>query len=181
MADASIHAHRRLGAIGTRLQHAAGVASAAAGVTAAVRDSEAGLLVSAAWVHDIGYATELVDTGFHPLDGARYLRALGAPARLCCLVANHTHAWVEAEARGLADTLADEFPAEDSPVADALTFADLTTSPTGSPVAVDERLAEILQRYERGHVVHKSICRAAPELIATVHRVEARLAGAQPK
>ena len=31
-------------------------------------------LVAAAWLHDIGYAPELVDTGFHPLDGARYLR-----------------------------------------------------------------------------------------------------------
>ena len=146
-----------------------------------MRESEAGLLVSAAWVHDIGYAAEIVDTGFHPLDGARYLRALGAPRRLCCLVANHTHAWVEADARGLADTLAVEFPVEHSAVADALTFADLTTGPSGSPVSVEERIAEILERYEPGHVVHKSIRQAAPDLIATVRRVEARLAAAQPR
>ena len=34
-------------------------------------------LVAAAWLHDIGYAPELVETGFHPLDGARYLRRDG--------------------------------------------------------------------------------------------------------
>ena len=27
-------------------------------------------LVAAAWLHDIGYAPGLVQTGFHPLDGA---------------------------------------------------------------------------------------------------------------
>ena len=34
-------------------------------------------LVAAAWLHDIGYAPDLVETGFHPLDGARYLRRWG--------------------------------------------------------------------------------------------------------
>ena len=33
-----------------------------------------GVLVAAAWLHDIGYAPGVKDTGFHPLDGARYLR-----------------------------------------------------------------------------------------------------------
>ena len=37
-------------------------------------------LVAAAWLHDIGYAPELVVTGFHPLDGARYLRREGVDA-----------------------------------------------------------------------------------------------------
>jgi hypothetical protein len=34
-------------------------------------------LVAAAWLHDIGYAPGLAETGFHPLDGARYLRRQG--------------------------------------------------------------------------------------------------------
>ena len=41
------------------------------------------LLVAAAWLHDIGYAPDLVDTGFHPLDGARFLSDLPRPA-ICC-------------------------------------------------------------------------------------------------
>lgn len=44
-------------------------------------ENDRDLLVAAAWLHDIGYAPELRDTGFHPLDGARHLEALGAPAR----------------------------------------------------------------------------------------------------
>jgi hypothetical protein len=40
------------------------------------------VLVAAAWVHDIGYAPELLATGFHPLDGARYLTGLGVPERV---------------------------------------------------------------------------------------------------
>lgn len=171
-----------LGSGGPRWDHVVGVAAAALDATEAVRKDETGLLVAAAWLHDIGYASEIADTGFHPLDGARYLRLVGAPVRLCCLVANHTHAWVEAAARGLADVLAEEFPAEDSAVADTLTFADLTTGPEGTPATVEERIAEIFERYEPGHVVHQSIRRAAPDLIATVRRVEARLAAAtQPK
>lgn len=145
-------------------------------------EEDADLVLTAAWLHDIGYATGLAETGFHPLDGARYARSLGAPERVCCLIANHTHAWIEAGVRGLADTLASEFPAERSTVADALTFADMTTGPGGDPVTVEERLVEILERYPPGHVVHESIRRAAPDLVATVRRVEDRLAAAaQPR
>jgi len=44
------------------------------------------LLVAAALLHDIGYAPDLVDTGFHPIDGARYLLNTDAPTRLVNLV-----------------------------------------------------------------------------------------------
>ena len=37
------------------------------------------VLVAAPWLHDIGYAVEVTDTGFHPLDGACYLASPGAP------------------------------------------------------------------------------------------------------
>ena len=70
------------------------------------------LLVAAAYLHDIGYAPELEDTGFHPLDGARWLRAHGHE-RLAGLVAHHSGA-VRGGARGLADALA-EFPDEPQP------------------------------------------------------------------
>ena len=29
-------------------------------------------LVATAWLHDMGHAPDLVQTGFHPLDGARF-------------------------------------------------------------------------------------------------------------
>lgn len=178
--SAEARATALLGSGSARLRHVAGVATTAARLRG-VSASDAELLVSAAWLHDVGYAQDVVQTGFHPLDGARYLRSSGAPDRLCRLVANHTGAWVEAESRSLAAVLAAEFPAEDSAIADALTFADLTTRPDGGRVEVEDRIEEVLHRYEPGHVVHESIRRAAPDLIATVRRIEARLAALQPK
>lgn len=176
VADAQRRAGQLLGHGTARWDHSAAVATTAAEMARTVRHDEAEVLVAAAWLHDIGYAAELVDTGFHSLDGARHLRAVGVSERLCRLVANHTAAWVEAEARGLAEPLAAEFPAEQSPLADALTYADLMTGPAGQPLSVDQRIAEILDRYDADHVVHWSIRRATPELLATVRRVEERLA-----
>lgn len=178
VAYAERRAAQILGVGAVRWEHSAGVAKTAASLARTFDGEDAETLVAAAWLHDIGYAFDLVDTGFHPLDGARYLRTLEFPDRLCRLVANHTSAWTEAEARGLGETLASEFPAEDSIVADVLTFADLTTGPTGRPVTVQARIEEVLGRYDAGHVVHQSIRRAAPDLVATVRRVEAHLAGA---
>lgn len=40
------------------------------------------------------------------------------------------------------------WPREESAVADALWMADMTTGPRGEGLAYDDRLAEILSRYE---------------------------------
>lgn len=67
---------------------------------------DAGVLESAAVLHDIGYAPPLVDTGFHRLDRARYLRDTHeADESVVRLVANPTYALLEAEVRGLRDEL----------------------------------------------------------------------------
>lgn len=50
-------------------------------------------LIAAAWLHDVGYAPSLAVTGFHPLHGARYVRALGHE-RIAGLVAHHSGAHV---------------------------------------------------------------------------------------
>lgn len=55
---------------------------------------------AAAWLHDIGYAREASVLGFHPLDGARWLRDQGWPDQVTQLVAWHTHAEKEAELLG---------------------------------------------------------------------------------
>jgi putative nucleotidyltransferase with HDIG domain len=59
-------------------------------VRATVPVADAELLVSAALLHDIGYARALRQTGFHPTDGANFLVMLGAPYRLAALVAHHS-------------------------------------------------------------------------------------------
>jgi hypothetical protein len=158
-----------------RWMHVRGVAARASALGA--RDpSNAALLIAAAWLHDIGYAPPLVDTGFHPIDGARHLRRVEADERLVNLVANHSCAPVEARLRGLAPVLAGEFPRDNSLPHDELCFCDQTTGPDGAMIDVTERLAEIRQRYEDGHVVRRFVDLAEHELIAIVRRVEATYA-----
>ncbi len=159
-----------------RWSHVQGVAARARSLEAAFgADKE--LLEAAAWLHDIGYLPELARTGFHGLDGARYLRDVQhADPMLSRLVAHHSCAIVEAEERGLADVLCREFAAPPQPLADALTCCDMTTSPDGEPMNVDRRLAEIRYRYGSGHVVSRSIRRATPMILQAVGEVHARAA-----
>jgi hypothetical protein len=115
-------------------------------------------------------------TGFHPLDGARYLRDChGAGLPLCNLVAYHTAAIVEAEERGLDTELAREFSPERASIADALTYCDMLTGPDGRPLTINERLLEILARYGERHLVGRSIRRATPLLVAAVEATAARV------
>ena len=139
--------------------------------------ADADLIGAAAWLHDIGYLPELVDTGLHGLDGARYLRdAQHAEPMLCSLVAHHSCAVIEAEERGLTHVLTREFALPPQPLADALTFCDMTTSPDGKHVHVNHRLAEIHDRYGTGHLVSRSIRRATPLILEAVGQVNARAA-----
>ncbi|SOE65787.1 metal dependent phosphohydrolase [Streptomyces sp. OV198] len=161
--------------LGNRWLHTQAVAERAREAAQAVSEGERDLLVAAAWLHDIGYAPELRETGFHPLDGARYLESLGAPARVVRLVAHHSGAVYEAEQRGLAGELA-EYQREDSPLLDALIYADMTTGPAGQSFDFDRRIDEILVRYEPGSEVHTAISKARPYLGAAVARTRERLA-----
>jgi hypothetical protein len=152
------------GPLPRRWAHTQGVAAQAQKI-APLLGRDADVVEAAAWVHDIGYAPDLVSTGFHPLDGARYLRdAWRASPQLCGLVANHTGALIEAEERGLAEQLATEFPAPNSLLSDALTFCDLTTGPDGRSLSVEQRLAEITARYGPDHIVSRSIARSSDQL-----------------
>jgi HD domain len=135
------------------------------------------LLVAAAFLHDIGYAPDLAHLDFHPLDGARYLQKLEAPDRLCALVAHHSCAWREAELRGLSGDLA-EWTDEETPLRDALWWADMTTSPNGETVSFERRIAEIQERYGPDDLVTFFIRQARPELQAAVERTEERLRAA---
>lgn len=82
-----------------RWAHTNGVGRKAESIAFLAGDA-AETLVCAAWLHDIGYSPDLVVTGFHPLDGARYLRdTCHADALVCQLVAHHT-GLVEAGNRG---------------------------------------------------------------------------------
>lgn len=158
-----------------RWTHSQGVAERAQSLASILGD-DAELLCAAAILHDIGYSPSLVMTGFHPLDGARYLRDSSAvDERLVRLVANHSCALLEADERGLREELEAEFPILDNAgLVDALAYCDMTTTPDGTPTTVDARLTEIRTRYDRDSIVGRFIRRADEDLRAAVARVEAR-------
>lgn len=158
-----------------RWAHTQGVA-AQAETLAPILGDDADLLTAAAWLHDIGYSPTLVTTGFHPLDGARYLRDTHhADSRLCRLVAHHSCALIEAEERGLAHELTAEFTYERDDLIQALTYCDMTTGPHGERLTTEARLADILIRYGEDHPVTRFVHRATPTLTAAVQATGRRL------
>jgi hypothetical protein len=115
-------------------------------------------------------------TGFHPLDGARYLRdEENADPILCNLVAHHTCAHIEAEERSLDRELSQEFQLEEEFLVEALTYCDITTTPDGGETTPEERIREIRSRYGPDHLVTRSISRAEPTLLAAASAVRDRL------
>jgi hypothetical protein len=163
-----------LAGLGDRWSHVQAVAAQAHRVSAALAPEDRPYLIAGAWLDDIGYAPPLNRLGFHPVDGARYVRQQGQE-RLASLVAYHSGARFEAEERGLVKELT-EFEPEDGPLLDALTYADMTTGPAGQRVALEERIAEILERYPPHDPVHRAITRSHPMLRQAVDRTLARLA-----
>jgi putative nucleotidyltransferase with HDIG domain len=135
---------------------------------------DAELLAAAAWLHDIGYAPDLVKTGMHQFDGARYLRDVaGADPQICSLVAHHTCACIEAGNRGMQAEFEAEFPPVAGLLADALTYCDMTTTPDGELTDAKDRLAEILDRYGHGTLVFDTMTEASPFIFEAVGRISA--------
>ncbi|HEY7815711.1 MAG TPA: HD domain-containing protein, partial [Nakamurella sp.] len=89
-----------------RWLHTQGVAQRAGEVAVTVPEADRPRLISAAWLHDIGYSPAIRQTGFHPLDGALYLREQGWAPRLVALVAHHSGARFVPVERGFADMMA---------------------------------------------------------------------------
>ncbi|BBX30468.1 HD domain-containing protein [Mycolicibacterium alvei] len=162
-------------AVPRRWSHTIGVATTAAELAKVLAPESADEIVCAAWLHDIGYAPCLIDTRFHPIDGAAYLAAYvgmsgGIPAEVVGLVAHHTGAAFEAQERGLQHLLAEYAVPEAAKLA-ILSCADLCTGPDGSSVNPGDRLIEVLTRYPADHPVHRAITKSAPLLVAHARRV----------
>ncbi len=171
---AASEAARLIGPLEPRWSHVRGVVAQADRVAPILVESERPWLLAAAYLHDVGYAPELVTTGFHAIDGALWLRSHRCE-RLAGLVAHHSGARFEASVRGLVVAIG-RFDREQSPTADALTYCDLITSPTGARVSVGQRLADIEERYGDRHAVSIAIRQAMPSLLDAVGRTELRLA-----
>lgn len=157
-------------ALPRRWSHTVAVAATAARLADALAPDGVDEIVCAAWLHDIGYAPALIDTGFHPLDGAAYLAAAAAggpdiPAEVVALVAHHTGAVFEARERGLQDALAG-YPIPDETKLAIVSCADLCSGPGGAAVDPADRISEVLTRYPAEHPVHRAITKSAPILVA---------------
>lgn len=148
-----------------RRRHSVAVGRKAAFASELVEASVRADLVSAATLHDIGYGH--VDTGFHPLDGARYLRSIGFSPSVCHLVIHHSASSLQADERGLDRSIFDEFAVDVDPGAAhaVLWWADMTTGPRGEDVTVEDRLAEICERYGPDELVTRFIGRAREVLL----------------
>jgi len=129
------------------------------------------LAVRAAWLHDIGYAADLVEVGFHPLDGARALRRLGWPDDVVGLVAHHSAAVIEARMRGLTTEFRSEFEDVESVDRDVLWVADATTGPDGQLMTVADRVSDVIARYGAGSLVGQCMREAPSHLDAAVNRL----------
>jgi putative nucleotidyltransferase with HDIG domain len=153
-----------------RWLHVQGVAREASRLAARL-DIEGDSVISAAWLHDIGYSGAVERTGCHQLDGARYLRTIGWPDDVCALVAYHTCARVEVERRGLLEALTSEFVDRSGAARDVLWAADATTGPNGEVFSFAQRIEEVLRRYGADHLVSHSLLTIRPDLQAAIARV----------
>ncbi|MBI4897605.1 MAG: HD domain-containing protein [Actinobacteria bacterium] len=159
-----------------RWRHTMAVGERARELAWLVDERDHNALISAAYLHDIGYSPTIRDTGFHPIDGASFLRKQGKN-RLAGLVAHHSFARIEAELRGLSEQL-DQFDDEQSPVSAVLAYCDLTTGEGGARVTLKQRLNAISKRHTNESPVLDSIAdleAQATPLIASVERQIGRL------
>jgi hypothetical protein len=139
---------------------------------------ELDVLLAAGYLHDVGYAPDLAQLGFHPLDGARFVRDAGRErlAGAGCSPPCVGRGGRGARLRGRAGA---RFPAEASIVARALTYCDLTTGPDGEKVGVSARLVELGERRGEDDPTVRAVRREAARLSAVVDEMESLLAAAR--
>jgi putative nucleotidyltransferase with HDIG domain len=151
-----------------RWAHVQNVA-ARAGRLASYLGEDSEILHVSAWLHDVGYAPPLAVSGFHPLDGAYYLRTVNVPDRVVDLVALHSSAAAEASALGLDGEMAG-FVDERSLTRDLLWFVDMTVGPDGQCMDFDARMDDVRARYAPDHYVIRALDVGMAERRAAVAR-----------
>jgi hypothetical protein len=91
---------------------------------------------------------------------------------VCRLVAWHTRARTEARLRGLEAPLLAEFPSPPAAAQAVLTWADLTSSPTGKECSPAIRISDILRRYSPDSLVHQATLANEAELVEDAQSVD---------
>lgn len=119
-------------------------------------------LLEVAYLHDIGYSSKLVKTGFHPVDSAIFSLSLLSNEQVIKAVLFHSGAQGEAslvneQLTHLYQQFSSILTMEDEQLINLITYCDIQTSPVGTPLSMEYRISEILSRYDEQHVVHKNI------------------------
>lgn len=124
-----------------------------------IPDDWKSMLITACYLHDIGYSPKLSQYGFHPLDGAIFAAQQQFPKPIVAAVLFHTGAIESAKEEKDPNILAiyqqhqpllDE---QDQLFIKLVTYCDLQTSPTGERITLQERIDEICDRYGHEHQV----------------------------
>ena len=124
-----------------------------------------GLGRCAALLHDVGYLETLQDTGFHPIDGARFLQSIGAPD-LAAFIICHSHA---AEYARLANL--PSIPISLHPIASVITFWDVRVAPGGKILSYEQRLEDIRNRHGEESLTWKAHMKAMDRIQASEDRL----------
>lgn len=112
-------------------------------------------------LHDVGYSPGLVQTGQHAYDGGLFLLEQPGLSNFAPDVGWHSNAKWEGRARGLEEPL---IPQPLTNLHRILWIADFTTSATGEPVTLQERIQGIRERYDEDSPVIKALDDSMPEL-----------------
>jgi predicted hydrolase (HD superfamily) len=154
-------------------EHAARTAHAAAALAQRIRGSNPADVTAAAWLHDIGYASSVRRTGFHPLDGALFLIKDRWPERIVRLVAHHSLAALEAPFWGVGHHMNVIEPVVGVD-ADILVAADLTGG-AGTPTpSLHDRLEALRLADESDDLIPSDVRSERYDgLVAAYERVQA--------
>lgn len=125
-----------------------------------------------ALLHDIGYAEALHDTGFHPIDGARYLQRQGY-ADIADFIICHSNSPEQALLRGLPAISVSRHI-----IADLITYWDVQVTQGGKLVTYAERMQDIRNRHGEDSPVWKAHTQAEPRIQVIMEHVNSLISRA---
>lgn len=110
------------------------------------------LLLEAGYLHDIGYSSKLNKENFHPYDGFIYLQEQNYSDAVNYLVLHHTYSkllYNMSNKNTVLDIIYQKNPIQSNyeTLLSCLSLADMTSSPTGEKITLNERVEDIAFRY----------------------------------
>lgn len=115
------------------------------------------LLLTSAYLHDVGYNRDFVISNFHPFDGYNYLKANDWDLDVCLLVLHHSEAstlYLISNSE-LYEYYEEKIPEHLLTIYKLLTIADMKSNSKGELVTFNKRLKDICERYGDSHPITK--------------------------